>query len=163
MKKIELTQQEIWQATRPSVQRSKKEYSRKCKKWKKELSLAVAAFAFVLNCGAQSLPTYREVSKQRLWQINDSLQGDRLLEFSVIQLVWTDDLASSRLDSAIAEARQHRMPSTQDVSVYSQTQYSADHSCEKLLDSTWAYAECASTWEGAVCSLILITSRIRTR
>jgi|688.fasta_scaffold483959_2 hypothetical protein len=35
MKKIELTQQEIWQATRPLVQRSKKEYSRKGRKrWK---------------------------------------------------------------------------------------------------------------------------------
>ena len=31
MKKIVLTQQEIWAATRPNVHRSKKTYRRKCK------------------------------------------------------------------------------------------------------------------------------------
>ena len=31
MKKIELTMNEIWQATRPSIQKSKKNYTRKTK------------------------------------------------------------------------------------------------------------------------------------
>ena len=31
MKKIELTMNEIWQATRPSIQKSKKTYTRKTK------------------------------------------------------------------------------------------------------------------------------------
>jgi hypothetical protein len=31
MKQIELTMQEIWQATRPAIQRNKKKYSRKTK------------------------------------------------------------------------------------------------------------------------------------
>jgi hypothetical protein len=39
MKKVEVTMQEIWAATRPVVQKNKKKYSRKNKKkddWKKE-------------------------------------------------------------------------------------------------------------------------------
>jgi hypothetical protein len=39
MKKVEVTMQEIWAATRPVVQKNKKKYNRKKKKddWKKEL------------------------------------------------------------------------------------------------------------------------------
>jgi hypothetical protein len=36
MKKIELTMNEIWQATRPSIQKSKKNYTRKQKHKNKE-------------------------------------------------------------------------------------------------------------------------------
>jgi hypothetical protein len=36
MKKIELTMNEIWQATRPSIQKSKKNYTRKTKHKNKE-------------------------------------------------------------------------------------------------------------------------------
>lgn len=36
MKKIELTMNEIWQATRPSIQKSKKTYTRKQKHKNKE-------------------------------------------------------------------------------------------------------------------------------
>lgn len=36
MKKIELTMNEIWQATRPSIQKSKKTYTRKTKHKNKE-------------------------------------------------------------------------------------------------------------------------------
>jgi len=37
MKKIELTMQEIWQATRPIIQKNKKKYNRKTKHKNKEL------------------------------------------------------------------------------------------------------------------------------
>lgn len=40
MKKVEVTMQEIWAATRPVVQKNKKKYSRKNKKkddWKKAI------------------------------------------------------------------------------------------------------------------------------
>lgn len=37
MKKIELTMQEIWQATRPVIQKNKKKYNRKTKHKNKEL------------------------------------------------------------------------------------------------------------------------------
>ena len=36
MKKIEITMQEIWQATRPAMHRNKKKYSRKSKHKKDE-------------------------------------------------------------------------------------------------------------------------------
>lgn len=36
MKKVELTMNEIWQATRPSIQKSKKTYTRKQKHKNKE-------------------------------------------------------------------------------------------------------------------------------
>ena len=38
MKKIEVTMQEIWQATRPAIQRNKKKYTRKTKHKKYEKS-----------------------------------------------------------------------------------------------------------------------------
>ncbi len=34
MKKIVITKQEVWQATRPSIQKNKKKYSRKNKDYK---------------------------------------------------------------------------------------------------------------------------------
>ena len=37
MKKIQVTLQEIWEATRPSVQKNKKKYTRKSKHKKQEL------------------------------------------------------------------------------------------------------------------------------
>ena len=37
MKQIEVTLQEIWEATRPSVQKNKKKYTRKSKHKKQEL------------------------------------------------------------------------------------------------------------------------------
>lgn len=103
--------------------------------------IASAFLITSLTSFAQSTQKYEEVSLEKFRELRKEAAQDSLLEFEIISLTYANP-DSAIINDAIAELKKHNCPNTRFTAAFaSATQYSANESSPKLLDTTYIYMD----------------------
>jgi len=98
--------------------------------------IANSVFADTVSPVSNISKRYEQVTSAKIVQLQDSLEKDSLLEFSIDQITYLD-VNFSLLDKILTDVNNHVFPTQKNgVFHYGQTHYSYDEENKKIYDDT---------------------------